>query len=76
MLKHGGVEANPVLKGLTKSPVAFIGLKAGVTVLSIAAAERMWKNHNRLGAVVTMAVSNSLMAMVAANNSRVLGQVC
>ena len=75
VLKRGGVEVNPMMKGITKSPAAFIGLKAGVTLMSIMAAERMWKNHNRVGALVTMAVSNGLMAMVARNNARVLSQV-
>ncbi len=74
-LKHGAVEANPVMKGVTKSPMAFIGLKAGVTTLSILAAERMWKNHNRIGAIATMVVSNGLMTAVAANNARVLSRV-
>ena len=75
VLKHGGVEANPFMKGVAKHPTAFVGLKAGVAVMSIMAAERMWKNHNRVGAVLTMVVSNSVMAMVAANNARVMSQV-
>lgn len=75
VLKQGGVEANPVMKGITKSPAAFIGLKAGVTMMSIMAAERMWKRHNRVGAIVTMVASNSLMAMVAANNAKVLSSL-
>lgn len=75
VLKHGGVEANPIMKGATKNPAALLGIKAGVTTLSIMAAERMWKNHNRVGAIVTMVVSNGLMAMVAANNASVLKQV-
>ncbi len=75
VLKHGGVEANPVMKGVTKNPAAFIGLKAGVTMMSIMAAERMWKNHNRVGAIATMIVSNGLMTAVAANNARVLSQL-
>jgi hypothetical protein len=75
VLKGGGVEANPVMQSLTKSPAAFIGLKAGMTVLSIMAAEKMWKNHNRVGAMVTMIVSNGLMAAVAANNAKVLSRV-
>jgi hypothetical protein len=74
-LKHGGVEANPVMKGITGNPVAFIGLKAGVTAMSIVAAERMWKNHNRVGAIVTMVVTNGLMSAVAANNAKVLSRV-
>jgi hypothetical protein len=75
VLKHGGVEANPVVKGVTKNPAAFIGLKAGVTAMSIMAAERMWKNNNRMGAVLTMVATNGLMAYVAAHNARVLAQV-
>jgi len=74
-LKLGGIEANPVMKGLTKSPAAFIGLKAGVTALSIVSAEKMWKRGNRLGAVVTMVASNSFMAYVASNNARVLQRI-
>ena len=75
VLKHDGVEANPVMKGITGKPMAFIGLKAGITALSIVAAERMWKNHNRIGAIATMVVSNGLMTVVAANNAKVLSRV-
>ena len=75
VLKHGGREANPLMKGVTNHPAAFIGLKAGVTVLSIMAAERMWKDHNRMGAILTMVVSNSMMAMVAAHNASVMARV-
>jgi hypothetical protein len=75
VLKHGGVEANPLMKSMTKSPAAFIGLKAGVATMSILAAERMWKRNNKLGAIATMVASNAFMAYVAANNARVLSQV-
>ena len=75
VLKHGGVEVNPVMKGLTRSPAAFIGLKAGVTMMSIMAAERMWKNQNRVGAVATMIIANGLMTVVATNNARVLSRL-
>ncbi len=74
-LKRGGVEANPLMAGLTKHPAAFVGLKAGMAAMSIMAAEKMWKNNNRVGSIVTMAISNSVMAMVAANNARVLGRL-
>lgn len=74
-LKAGGVEANPIMKGITKNPAAFIGLKAGVAAMSIVAAERMWKNHNRMGAVLTMVATNGLMAMVAAHNASVLNRI-
>ena len=74
-LRNGGTEANPLMKGITKSPVAFIGLKAGVTVMSIMAAERMWKDNNRVGAVLTMVATNGFMAAVAAHNTAVLHRV-
>src|SRR5262245_38868520 len=74
-LKNGGTEANPLMKGVTRYPMAFIGLKAGVTTMSIMAAERMWKGNNRLGAVLTMVATNGFMAAVAAHNTAVLHRV-
>jgi hypothetical protein len=75
VLKNGGVEANPVMKGLTKNAPAFVALKAGVAAMSIMAAEKMWKDHNKVGAIVTMLASNGFMAYVAAHNAGVLNQV-
>jgi hypothetical protein len=75
VLNHGGTEANPLMTSITKSPVVFIGLKAGATVMSIMAAERMWKDHNRVGAVLTMVASNGFMAMVAKHNASVMARV-
>ena len=75
VLKNGGVEANPVMKGITKNPTAFVALKAGVAAMSIMAAEKMWKDHNKVGAIVTMLASNGFMAYVAAHNTRVLNQI-
>lgn len=74
-LRNGGTEANPLMQGITKSPVAFIGLKAGVTMMSIMAAERMWKDNNRVRAVLTMVATNGFMAAVAAHNTAVLHRV-
>jgi uncharacterized protein DUF5658 len=74
-LKSGATEANPLMKGITKSPVAFIALKAGMTTVSIMAAERMWKDNHRVRAIVVMAISNGMMAMVAKHNAGVLNRV-
>jgi hypothetical protein len=71
-LKAGATEANPLMKGAVKNPLVLIGLKAVVTTTSIIAAERMWRGHNRIGAIALMAVSNGVMAAVAAHNSSVL----
>jgi hypothetical protein len=75
VLQAGGVEANPVMRTLVKSPVAFVALKAGVTVASIAAAEKLWKQQHRVGAIAVMVASNALMGAVAAHNASVLRQV-
>jgi len=74
-LNLGGVEANPVAKTVVSNPAVFIGVKAAVSAASILAAEKMWKNHHRVAAIATMAATNSIMAMVAANNAKVLGQL-
>jgi hypothetical protein len=68
----GGTEANPLMKDAASNPAAMIGVKAAVTAGSILAAEQMWKNHNRTGAVVTMLVSNGVMAWVAMHNASVV----
>jgi hypothetical protein len=74
-LKSGASEANPLMRGVTKSPAAFVALKAGITAASIMGAERMWKNDHRIAAVMMMIASNSMMAAVAAHNSSVLQRV-
>lgn len=74
-LKSGASEANPLMKGITKNPAAFIALKAGVTMASIMSAERMWKDDHRIAAVVMMVASNGMMAAVAAHNASVLQRV-
>ena len=74
-LKAGGVEANPMMKTITKSPAAFIALKAGTAALSIMAAENMWKSGHKAAAIGVMVASNVAMSFVAANNARVLSQM-
>jgi len=36
------------------------------------AAEQMWRNHHRVAAIVMMAASNGIMAVVATHNASVL----
>lgn len=70
--KGGAAEANPLMRSAATNPIVFVGIKAAVTVTSIMAAERMWRNHNRRAAILTMAVSNGMMALVAQHNLSVL----
>jgi uncharacterized protein DUF5658 len=74
-IRSGATEANPLMKGITKSPVAFVALKAGLTTASIMSAERLWKDNHRVAAIAMMAASNGMMAMVAAHNASVLRRV-
>jgi hypothetical protein len=71
-LSRGAQESNPMMRGVAGNSAAFWAVKAGSTAASIWFAERLWKN-NRVGAIVTMAVANGVMASVAARNASVLG---
>ena len=74
-LKLGGHEANPLMKGAVNNPGVLIGLKAAVTATSMLAAEKMWRHHNRVGAIVVMAISNGMMTAVAMHNAGVVNSL-
>jgi Domain of unknown function (DUF5658) len=74
-LHLGGVEQNPLMKGVVGSPAALVATKATVTVASIAAAERLWRNNRRMGAIGLMVASNVMLGIVASHNSSVLSSL-
>lgn len=74
-LSKGAVEINPVMAVATQHPAVFIGLKSAITALSIYQSEKMWKAHHRVAAIAFMIGSNSLMAVVGANNHNTLQQL-
>jgi hypothetical protein len=67
----GGQEANPVMKNAVGNPAMFWTVKAAATVAPMLAAERLWKK-NKVAAIAVMAVSNGVMAAVAAHNASVI----
>jgi hypothetical protein len=71
-VKHGAIEMNPVMTGLSGNAAALWAVKGGVTVLAIFTAERLWREHRRPEAIATMIVANGVMAAVAAHNASVL----
>ena len=73
-LARGARETNPLMQGVVGNTGAFIALKAGVTVATIVAAEKLWKT-NKPAAIGLMIVGNSVAAFGAARNSRTLGQL-
>ena len=74
-LSRGAREANPLMQGVAGSSSTMIALKAIVTVGTIIAAERMWKNNNKMGAIAVLVASNSVAAIVAARNASTLRQL-
>ena len=68
----GATEANPVLGGMASNAGAMYAVKAGATLASIYAAERLWRRHRRVEAIVTMAAVNGMMATVAAHNASIM----
>jgi len=70
-LKQGAREANPMMQGAVNNSAMFWSIKAATTAVPMMMAEKMWK-RNKVGAVAMMAVANSVAAIVAANNAKVL----
>lgn len=71
-VNHGAQESNALVGGLAGRPAAFWAIKGGSTALSIYMAERLWRNHHRAEAIVTMVAANGVMAAIAARNTVVL----
>jgi len=71
-VRLGATEANPAVAGIASHAPAMWAVKAGATMVSIYAAERLWRRHRRTEAIITMVAVNSAMAMVAAHNASVL----
>jgi hypothetical protein len=63
----GAVEANPVMRGLVRSPAAFAATKAALATVSVYCTEKLWKT-NRAAAIALMVGLNGLSAAVVARN--------
>jgi hypothetical protein len=70
-VRAGGVEQNPLMRGLADKPAALFALKAGVAASTIALAERL-RGHSRLGSIALMAGLNSAYAIIVAHNYRTI----
>jgi hypothetical protein len=71
-VRLGATEANPAVAGIASHAPAMWAVKAGATLVSIYAAERLWRRNRRTEAIITMVAVNSAMVMVAAHNASVL----
>jgi hypothetical protein len=74
-LKRGAVEGNLLMRGIAGQTATMWVTKAGVTVGSIALAERLWRADRKKAAVATMLIANGMMGVVAARNASVLRQI-
>jgi hypothetical protein len=70
--KDGAAETNALLRGAASKPAVVWAIKGGITAASVAVAEQMWRSHHRVRAIGMMAITNSIMAVVAARNGGVL----
>jgi hypothetical protein len=68
-LRTGAVERNPLLQNTVGNRALFIGLKVAMTAGPVYEAEKLWRNHHRIGAIALMAASNGIMMGVAAHNA-------
>jgi len=68
-VRAGGVEQNPLMRGLADKPAALVALKAGVAVGTIALAER-FRGRSRAGSIALMAALNSAYAILVSHNYR------
>jgi Domain of unknown function (DUF5658) len=71
-LHNGATEQNPLAAGLVGQPAVFWTLKAATTVSTIYFAEQLWRQHHPVKAIMTVAIANGAMALVAAHNASVL----
>jgi hypothetical protein len=69
-LDRGGVEANPLVKGLSGNAFTLSAVKAAGTAGLFFATEKMWR-RNKAAAVVLMAAANAGMTYVVWHNYRV-----
>ncbi len=68
----GATEANPLMRGVAGKPAAMWAVKGCVTAASIYMAERLWKKNRKVEAITVMAITNGMMAVVAARNAAVV----
>jgi hypothetical protein len=66
-LSRGARESNPLMRGMTGSPAAFVAVKAGATAGTIYLAEKIWK-RNRKAAIATMIGANLAYGFVVSHN--------
>ena len=73
-LSGGARGKNPLMSGVASSPLTLGLIKLGATAATVYAAESLWRNGHRKGAIIAMIAATAITGMVVANNMRVLSQ--
>lgn len=73
-MRSGATETNPMMKGLVKSPGAFIVMKAGVAAGTIMAARSLAKK-NRATAVLALVAFNAAYGAIVMHNYQLARQL-
>jgi hypothetical protein len=68
--RAGGVEANPLMQGVTTNRAAFLAVKAGVAASTVLATRQLAK-RNKVAAIVTLVAINSAYAFVVNHNYKI-----
>lgn len=71
-LNHGGVEANPFMRGVAGHPAALLSVKAATAAATIVMTEKLRK-RSRVGAIAVMVGVTSAYAAVVAHNYSIGG---
>ena len=71
----GAHEANPIMQPMATNPAVMTAVKVGLAAGTIFASERMWRQGNKTGAIVSMIAANAVTAFVVAHNYRVVNQL-
>ncbi|MGE0449732.1 MAG: DUF5658 family protein [Vicinamibacterales bacterium] len=72
---EGSYELNPAMKNIVQQPGKFLAMKAGTAAASIAISEMLWQRNHKVLSIASMLISNSIMATVAAHNTKVISQL-
>jgi hypothetical protein len=71
----GGREANGLMAGIARHPLALYSLKAAIVGASVFQSEKMWRNGKRKSAIATLVVVNAMYIFVVNHNRQVINNM-
>jgi len=74
-LRQGGYEASPIVRGMASRPALFISVKTVMTLWTLWQTEKMAKNGQATGAVVSLVAADALYGVIVARNFQIVNQL-